>query len=220
MFLIAAAFIAPFALGSAAQKAESTPLATVWTEPYGFDFITRRLNVERVNLEKSAALKLKITSLETKGTWTTTREDCSSEGFTDWRLAVPIAVVGEVRPQVLAKLYRPNWLDFKIYSYDGDGIQCSFSISCRDEEAIKWNVAKGRLTNFETFDRFERPPSALRQKEKPPRRYQLHEWYRFDRKTSKWIRYKKRWETYVFGASPGGQKIESPRDCKFLYHGA
>ncbi|CAN5632848.1 hypothetical protein BH11ARM2_BH11ARM2_06150 [soil metagenome] len=78
--------------------------------------------------------------------------------FAEFRLALPIRVESEEEPQVLTKLYRSNWLDISLISLRADGAATTFSFSCRDEKAIRWNVVKGRLASIVTYDRYAPEP--------------------------------------------------------------
>jgi len=39
----------------------------------------------------------------------------SNSKWAEYKFAVPIAVKGQTAPQILAKYYRPNWLDFETF---------------------------------------------------------------------------------------------------------
>lgn len=144
-------------------------------------------------------------------------EDRWKQKYSDWSLAVPIAVAGRKPPQILAKLDRPNWLDFVIYSFEGETIVRAFSFSCRDQKAIRWNVAHGKLVSFETFDRFDPPPERLESTLKRGFRWQRRATYRFDAATGRWRHGKQTWDRYTFGVSPPGQVILSAKDCRFRF---
>lgn len=179
---------------------------------------TSKLTIERGGPPEAGYLAISFVTKTDSNSWTSSlRVSHSNEFWNEWKLALPVRVKGDDNPQVLAKRYRPNWLDFQLYHVDDDQITKAFSFSCRSERAIEWNVSGGRLVSFESFDRFE--PRRDGVAERPGYRWQLHEWWQFNKSIGRWISTRKRWEEYKFDsdADAPGRALEKETDCNFMF---
>lgn len=188
-----------------------------WSEPYSWQSARCTLNV-RGGQALRAELLVRLGS-ETRRT---VREDSSTgRSKTDWGLAIPIAVRNEARPQILAKVYRSDWLDFVILGIDGSvgsgNLLRIFSFSCRDEHAIRWHSEHGRLVSFETYDRYEPVPKRLQSISVPGRPWQKVTRYLYDVRTHRWTAAKSAWKPYKFGDSPPGQFLRTAKECGFAF---
>ncbi len=196
---------------------ETSSVSVRWTDTSFREKANLKLTVTRTNTDKDARLRL---AFESEGQEPfSSIEDGWNQPYSDWRLAIPIAVKGSRGPHILAKLYRPNWLDFVLYTVDpasAQPVKRSFGFSCREETAIRWNVFHGKLVSFQTFDRFG-VPLYLRDHEKRGYRWQKKTTYRFDAAQQTWKPSKGTWEAFRFGTSPPGQIIESANDCAFRF---
>jgi hypothetical protein len=171
-----------------------------------------------------AALKIGVQVLQGWMDGRFTREESLGGKYAEWKLALPIAVTGASRPQVLAELYRPNWLDFKIFDIAGDvedgNIVQIFTFSCRDDQAIRWHTERGRLASFDTIDRYAHPSASLERKVRRGTRWELVPTYRFVSRKNDWVAVRKAWRKYRFGVAAEGQAIAGPGDCRFLFRGS
>ncbi len=152
------------------------------------------------------------------GVWDSARTDTfANEKWAAVKLALPIKVTAQVGPQLLIKLYRPDWLDYELYAIANDGVERAFTYSCRDEKTIRWIVSDGRLKGIVTFDRFAVPPPVLERHMRVGTRLQLREVWRYDGDLGRWLVRKRQWTTYKFGASPPNPVLRRPADCTFRY---
>lgn len=188
-----------------------------WSEPYSWQSARCTLYVQG-----GQALRVELLVRLGSETRRTVREDSSmGRSKSDWGLATPIAVRHEARPQILAKLYRSDWLDFVMLGIDGSvgsgNLVRIFSFSCRDEHAIRWHSEHGRLVSFETYDRHEPVPKRLQSISVPRRPWQKVTRYLYDVRTHRWTAAKSAWKRYKLGDSPPGQAFRTAKDCGFAF---
>lgn len=187
-----------------------------WTE--GDDRCSLTYSVQSRKEGARCSLNLRFRRDSGSGTWTSERTDAhTNDLWAEIKLAVPIRVRGSRAPQLLVKLYRPNWLDYEIYTAYNDGVEKRLHFSCRDENAIEWVASKGQLTGFITFDRYGAPPASLSEGLPSGTRLQLREEWRYDGYWDRWMVVKKKWEKYEVGDHFGNRGISKPSDCTFRY---
>ncbi len=171
-----------------------------------------------LNKNNRCSLNFKFHRQSQDDTWTSERTDTyNNMSWAEIKLAVLIRLKGSPGPQLLVKLYRPNWLDYELYTTNFNGVEKGFSFSCRDEGAIKWIASNGELRRFITYDRFAPPPASLMKRLPIGTRLQLQEEWLYDTDLDRWVATKRQWVKYPFGKPFAIPAIMKPTDCDFRY---
>lgn len=128
---------------------------------------------------------------------------------------VPIRVAGWGPPMVLARIWRSNWLDYRIFSVTAGEVRNAFSFSGRDEDAVRFRAVDGHLREFTVYDRWMPVPERLKRIEKGGPRWMLVSTYRVG-KDGQWVAKPGKWTSYMFG-SPIPKGSEQAGKFSFLW---